>query len=63
MKIDSFYQDPNLGRLKYKGILGGKLIFDQYQKVFGGWHEARVTLDPKKNKTRIANLKPSNPPA
>lgn len=62
LKIDQFYQDENLGRLKFKGYSEGRLLFDQYQKVFGDWHPAKVTLDPVLNKTRISNLKESNPP-
>lgn len=63
LKIDQFYEDAHMGRLKYKGELEGNLIFDQYKEVLGYMTRERVTFQPQFNRRRIAALKPTSPPS
>jgi hypothetical protein len=62
LKIDSFYHDNKIGPLKYKGIVEGNLIFDNYLFAYGKWNCERVTFHPVYNEPRIKRLKPCLPP-
>lgn len=63
LKIDNFYQDKKLGRLKYKGTQEGNLIFDNYAKAVGVIGVQRATFHPVLQANRIAKLTSSFPPA
>jgi hypothetical protein len=62
LQIDKFYQDRQLGVIKFKGYDQEKLVFDQYIQALGGWHAERLAIDAKLNAKRIANLKEALPP-
>lgn len=62
LKIDSFYHDNKIGALKYRGILEGNLIFDNYVHAYGKLNMERVTMHPVLNEPRIQRLKPCLPP-
>jgi hypothetical protein len=64
-RVDEFYIDNSLGRIKFVGYEGGRLLFRNYTKPFQKWEDSGyVSMEQEtfRNKFAAGMIQVSVPP-